>query len=274
MTLEGTLGDANTVPTLRACISVRTAAEAEGVAHSLVVFVKPCIHCPAEQTTVELTATGAAQATERKGKMTSKVDSIFGISSNGRQMDASKERYGRERTSARAALGEEYERAMSSVRSCFAFLYGRQRRCCCNERTKETSAVRHFLLRTQYRMYAQNKTDSCILAAILLFHSMFQAFKHISNVVILQYGKHGDNLSDSMRTPSRVLVQLGPEPPHTGTALRHTRWQTRRGKRTNGLHFDAFRDTLRPVYLYSSFPDRVFLLRSTQPHNTSSKRKR
>ena len=43
----------------------------------LVVFEKPCIHCPEKQTTVELVVTGAARAAKREVKMTSKVDSIM-----------------------------------------------------------------------------------------------------------------------------------------------------------------------------------------------------
>jgi hypothetical protein len=136
-------------------------------------------------------------------------------------------------------------------------------------------------------MYAQNKTGSCILAAISLFHSMLQASKHISSVVVLQYGKHGDNLSDSIRT--RVLVLLGPE--LSDMALRRTRWQTRHGKRTNGLHFDAFmgrklalqyrRHTAPSLPLF--FASEIMPLTGhfccaprsgAQPDNTSSKRKR
>jgi len=56
-----------------------------GYDHILVVFVKPCIHCPAEQTTVELMAIAAARATESEANTTIKVESI-------RQMDRSEER--------------------------------------------------------------------------------------------------------------------------------------------------------------------------------------
>jgi hypothetical protein len=56
----------------------------------LVVFENPCIHCPAEQTTIELVVTGAARATKREVKMTSKVDSIA-ESSKGREFDRNKD---------------------------------------------------------------------------------------------------------------------------------------------------------------------------------------
>ena len=87
-------------------MSVRTvAAEAEDWC-VLVVFENPCIHCPAEQTTVESVVTGAARATKREVNMSSIVDSI-GISSKGRDVDTERERRRRELTSARAALGED-----------------------------------------------------------------------------------------------------------------------------------------------------------------------
>jgi hypothetical protein len=72
------------------------------------VFEKPCIHCPAKQTTVESVVTGAARATKREVNMSSNVDNI-GQSFKGREVDRSEEteRRRRELTSARAALGED-----------------------------------------------------------------------------------------------------------------------------------------------------------------------
>jgi hypothetical protein len=58
--------------------SVRTVAEVDGC-YVLVVLENPWIHCPAEQTTIELVELvdmGAARATKRVVKMASRVDSI------------------------------------------------------------------------------------------------------------------------------------------------------------------------------------------------------
>ena len=58
--------------------SVRTVAEVDG-RYVLVVLENPWIHCPAEQTTIELVElvdTGAARATKRVVKTASRVDSI------------------------------------------------------------------------------------------------------------------------------------------------------------------------------------------------------
>ena len=58
--------------------SVRTVAEVDG-SYVLVVLENPWIHCPAEQTTIELVELvdmGAARATKRVVKMASRVDSI------------------------------------------------------------------------------------------------------------------------------------------------------------------------------------------------------
>jgi hypothetical protein len=84
-----------------------SAAEA-GDRYVLVVFEKPCIHCPAKQTTVELVVTGAARATKRNVNRGSNVE-IIGQSSEGREIDTTEERERRRRelTSACAALGEE-----------------------------------------------------------------------------------------------------------------------------------------------------------------------
>ena len=58
--------------------SVRTVAEIDDGC-VLVVLEKPWIHCPAEQTTIELVELmdmGAARAAKRVVKMVSRVDSI------------------------------------------------------------------------------------------------------------------------------------------------------------------------------------------------------
>lgn len=58
--------------------SVRTVAEVNDC-RVLVVLENPWIHCPAEQTTIELVELvdiGAARATKRVVKMASRVDSI------------------------------------------------------------------------------------------------------------------------------------------------------------------------------------------------------
>jgi len=107
--------------------SVTTAAETGGRC-ALAVFENPWIHCPAEQTTVELMAMAAARATEREVKRTSKVDSIE-ESSNGRNLNVDRRKEERdegEMASARAALGEEDGGAASLI-ALLAFLYGGQR---------------------------------------------------------------------------------------------------------------------------------------------------
>jgi hypothetical protein len=61
--------------------SVRTVAGVNGCC-VLVVLENPWIHCPAEQTTIELVELvdmGAARATKRVVKMASRVDSISEI---------------------------------------------------------------------------------------------------------------------------------------------------------------------------------------------------
>ena len=107
--------------------SVTTVAETGGRC-ALVVFEKPWIHSPAEQTTIELMAMAAARAMEREVKRTSKVDSIE-ESSNGRNLNVDRRKEQRdegEMASARAALGEEDGGVASSI-ALLAFLYGGQR---------------------------------------------------------------------------------------------------------------------------------------------------